>query len=102
MENIEASEQQHPGLDPDTAFVLAAVYTTSGAYPRQGHKREKVTEIVTDFLHEAARALRLTDTSGWIATVDGLDIDPAKSFAENRLTGTVTIHWGPREGGGGC
>lgn len=102
MENAEASEVQRPGVEPHAGFVLVAVYTTSGAYPREGHKREKATEIVAEFLQKAAHALHLTDTNGWVATVDGRDINPAQTFAENHLTGTVTIHWGPREGGGGC
>jgi hypothetical protein len=100
METVAAATPEGD-KHPHPEFVLVAVYTTSGPYPKHGNKREKVTEIVAAVLKEAARALNLTDTSTWIATVDGRDIDPAKTFAANHLTGTVVVHWGPREGGGG-
>lgn len=102
MEYVESPETQRGCREPQVSIVAVAVYTTSGAFPGHGHKREKATEIIANFLSQAARALRLTDTSGWVATVDDREIDSTKSYAENNLSGTVTIHWGPREGGGGC
>jgi len=88
--------------EPQLKRIEVTVYTTSGAFPGQGHKQEKLSDIVGDLLEKAAKALGLADTTNWVATVDGQEIDPLKSFAENGLTETATIHWGPREGGGGC
>lgn len=81
--------------------IMVAVYTTSGAFPDDGYDKINAKEIVAKFLEKAAKKLKLTSVEGWIATVDGREIDPHKSFHDNGLTGTVTIQWGPREGGGG-
>ncbi len=101
MESTTNPEALQAEVGRHVAPVLVSVYTTSGAYPRHGHEKVKPTEIVADFLREAAKALHLTDTSGWVATVDGREIDASRSFADNHLAGMVKIHWGPREGGGG-
>lgn len=101
MENVESAEGHRHGPEPHVGLVAVRVYTTSGSFPGQADKRVKVTEIVGEILGQAAKALQLTGTNGWVATVDGRDIDPNKTYLENHLTGTVTIHWGPREGGGG-
>jgi maltooligosyltrehalose synthase len=82
--------------------VQVSVYTTSGAYPRKGSESVKADERVEKFLKKAQRELHLTDVNGWEATVDGNIIDPNRSYEDNHLSGTVVIHWGPREGGGGC
>lgn len=81
--------------------VQVSVYTTSGSFPGQGHIAADESDRVSEVLEKAKKALHLTDTSNWVATVDGRDIDPAKTFGQNGLTGTVVIQWGPREGGGG-
>jgi hypothetical protein len=52
-------------------------------------------------LAKAAKALRLTDTTGWIATVDKRIINASVSYEANDLTGCVVVDWGPPEGGGG-
>ena len=102
METVGTSEEQRRGPELDAEFVTVAVYTTSGAYPGEGYERVKITETVGEILSKAGSTLKLTDTSKWIATVDGREIDPSKSYDTNNLKGTITIQWGPREGGGGC
>lgn len=101
MESTQNSEALNTEAGRHVTPILVSVYTTSGAYPRHGHEKVKPTETVADFLGEAAKALHLTDTAGWVATVDGREIDASRSFADNHLVATVKIHWGPREGGGG-
>ena len=96
------TEEQHSNPELDAEFVAVAVYTTSGAYPSEGHERVKITETVGEILSKAGSTLKLTDTTNWLATVDGREIDPSKSYEANDLKGTLAIHWGPREGGGGC
>ena len=102
MENFDTSKEQHETLGLDAGLVAVAVYTTSGAYPGEGNELVKIPEIVGAILSKADSTLKLTDTSNWVATVDGNKIDPSKSYEANDLKGTFTIHWGPREGGGGC
>jgi hypothetical protein len=87
--------------DKHSKTIQASVYTTSGAFPRKGSESVKADDLVQKILEQAQHALHLTDVSGWEATVDGKIVDPNKTYEQNHLTGTVVIHWGPREGGGG-
>lgn len=98
---METTEPQHHHHEHQHDYVLVSVYTTSGAFPRQGEERVKSTERVETFLREAAKHLHLTDTTGWVARVGGSEINTSRSFTEDGLTGTVKIQWGPPEGGGG-
>jgi hypothetical protein len=91
----QAAERQRP------AQVQVSVLTTSGIFPPHGHQEAKSTDIVDEVLQKAAHALHLTDTSGWVVTSANRDINPSLSYAQNDLTGTVELHWGPRESGGG-
>jgi len=99
---INTSKEQKDPLVLDADLVAVEVYTTAGAFPTKGHELVKITEIVGEILSKAGSTLKLTDTSNWNAQVDGRDVDPSKSYEANELKGTITIHWGPREGGGGC
>lgn len=85
----------------DKNHVEVAVVTTSGRYPASGFVKVASHEPVETELKRAVNGLHITDTNGWIARVDGRQIDPAKSYAQNNLTGTVVVDYGPREGGGG-
>lgn len=82
-------------------FVLVTVFTTAGVFPAEGAERVKPDTPVNDVLKRAAHKLDIKDTANWVVTVDGRDINPALSFAQNGLAGTVELDWGPREGGGG-
>lgn len=81
--------------------LLVTVFTTSGTFPTQGALRVKATEVIADVLTRAARKLNLTQTEGWVAQVEGTDINPQQTFAQAGLMGEVDIEWGEREGGGG-
>lgn len=83
------------------AHLEVRVLTTSGVFPRHGQATVHPSDLVNEILRKAAHALHLTDTSGWVVTSDGRDINAAATFAQNGLAGTVELHWGPREGGGG-
>lgn len=87
--------------DHKPTVIFVKVVTTSGTFPRHGYEREKPSDLVSKLLRKVAHALHLTDVSTWVATVEGQEIDPEKTYAENGLTETVTIQWGPKEGGGG-
>ena|SRR5688572_15735119 len=101
MEAMDPSRGQNAGAERRPDFVDVSVYTTSGAYPKKGSKKVKAQGLISEELDRAKHHLKLTDTSGWVVLVDGKKIDASRSFTANGLTGTVVIHWGPREGGGG-
>lgn len=91
---------QHP--DPNKK-VEVAVLTTSGRWPAApGFEEVPRMQKVQVSLEKAARELHLTSTAGWIATVDGKEINPALSFEENGLGPKVVIDFHPRASGGGC
>lgn len=102
MSQIEVEADAQKAKPPKPETILAKVMTTSGVHPRKGYEEVKPKEKVDKFLREAARALHLTDVEGWAAKVDGREINPEKSFAENSLAGEVCIQWNPPEGGGGA
>lgn len=77
------------------------VLTTSGRWPTQGGESTPINQPVHVVLAKAARELAIVDTTGWIATVGGREINVSSSFADNGLTGEVTIDFGPRAAGGG-
>ena len=93
----EAIEQQHP----QPQHIHVAVITTAGVWPAQGFESVSVHQKVRQALHQAARQLRLTDISGWVAVADGKELNIEATYLENGLYGCVSIDYGPREGGGG-
>lgn len=88
------------GEKPET-HVDVLVTTTSGDYPETGTDSVPVNQPVRQQLKAAAKALNIVDTTNWVAKVGGNDIDQDKSYADNGLSGSVTIDYGPHEGGGG-
>ena len=83
-------------------LVEVTVFTTSGTFPEEGALRVPPVTVVKQVLARAAAKLDLTDTTDWVVTVGGRDINPNNSFTQNGLSGRVELEWGPREGGGGA
>lgn len=83
-------------------LVEVTVFTTSGTFPEEGALRVPPVSVVKQVLARAAAKLDLTDTTDWVVTVGGRDINPDRSFTQNGLAGRVELEWGPREGGGGA
>ncbi|MGO4569974.1 hypothetical protein AB4Z52_34325 [Rhizobium sp. 2YAF20] len=81
--------------------VTVAVFTTSGTFPGQGVLRVKTSTAISAILVQAASALHLADTSGWIVTVNGQTINQSQTFEQAGLHGDVELEWGAPEGGGG-
>lgn len=81
--------------------IFVAVVTTSGSWPSQGFESVPERQPVKHQLQRAANKLGLTDTSTWVAKVNGKEIDINKNYAENGLHCKVEIDYGPRAGGGG-
>lgn len=83
-------------------FLSVAVLTTSGRYPDEGFIQVPQHQPVKAILQKASKNLDLTDTEGWIARVNDLEIDTRSSYEANRLRGEIVLDWGPSEGGGGA
>jgi hypothetical protein len=96
-------ERTHPGQErpPQPQHIGVAVITTSGIWPPDGYDPTPPHQKVRVQLERAARELRLTDTSNWVAKVAGRELDVNASFIDNGLSSQVGIDYGPREGGGG-
>jgi hypothetical protein len=103
---METHPPHHPHAGGSDHTVKIAISTTAGFFPAEGFDDVSGDQKVHVQLEKAAKALKLTDTSRWIATVTDArgkrTIDVAKTYAENALIGEVTIDWGPSEGGGGA
>ena len=91
-------DQKHP----KPHHLFAAVITTAGTFPAEGFDEVPENQPVKVELEHATKKLGITNTTGWIATVGGRELNVAKSYVDSDLKGTVEINWGPREGGGGC
>jgi len=87
---------------PHPTHIEVAVVTTSGAWPSNGFDSVPVHQKVRQKLEQAARALHITDITGWVALVDGRELNIEASYLDNGLMGRITVDYGPREGGGGC
>jgi hypothetical protein len=96
-------ERTHPGQErpPQQQQIGVAVITTSGIWPGDGYDTVPVHQKVRIQLERAARELRLTDTSNWLATAAGRELNVDASYLDNGLSGQVGIDFGPRAGGGG-
>jgi hypothetical protein len=86
----------------DEKHILVRVATTSGIFPSTGFKKESDDQKVEVILKEAAKELKISNTEGWFAKVDGKDINPNLSYEQNGLKGEITIDYGKKHGGGGA
>lgn len=87
---------------PKPNHLLVAVLTTAGSYPGEGFDEVPENQTIKVELEHAAKALKLTNTTNWVAKVGGTELDIEKSYATNHLSGKVEINYGPRETGGGA
>lgn len=81
--------------------VRVSISTTSGFFPEEGFVPVPEDEKVHFLLEKAQRTLDLKDTADWGVNVAGRRIDPGQTYAENGLSGEVTLSWGAKRGGGG-
>ncbi len=81
--------------------IDVVIATTAGFYPAEGVERLPIDQPVKVQLAKAAKALKITDVTGWIARVGTRELDVEKSYAANGLECKVEIDYGRREGGGG-
>jgi len=81
--------------------IEVAVVTTSGSFPEEGFEKVSIHQKVMVILKKAQEKLKIVSTDKWVAKVGGRIINPDSSYVENNLSGTITIDYGPSEGGGG-
>ena len=83
--------------------VAVAVLTPVGIYPNEeDFRREPEITVIEKVLKDADHKLNITNTSDWVAKVDGRKLDPAKTFKQEHLSGIVEIEYHKHEGGGGA
>jgi hypothetical protein len=83
--------------------VAVAVLTPVGIYPNEeDFRREPESTVIEKVLKAAAEKLKITNTTDWVAKVDGRKLDPAKTFKHEGLSGIVEIEYHKHEGGGGA
>ena len=99
-------EEHERETGKDEKKVKVAISTTAGFFPAQGFDEVPSNQKVEVQLSKAAKKLGITSTDKWIATVNTptgkKTVVVTSTYAENGLTGEVTIDWGPSEGGGGA
>jgi hypothetical protein len=105
MSSEHAGARSSPERHEQEHFVEVSISTTAGFFPAEGFNRVPIEQKVEVELAEAKSKLKIKDTTGWVATVTSptgkRQIDVARSYRDNGLTGRVEIDWGPSEGGGG-
>lgn len=82
-------------------FIQVEVVTVSGSYPDEGYLDVPINQKVKVLLDKASKKLGIVDTEGFVASVDGVEIDINSSYSSLGLTGETSIDWSKREGGGG-
>jgi hypothetical protein len=82
-------------------FVEVKVVTTAGNYPAEGYETISREQHIQHILDQAKTKLKIVDTDGWVARINGQVISPTKTYAELDLHGEVCIDYGKHEGGGG-
>ncbi len=97
MSDPSKNQEKHPA----DKFIDVRVVTTAALFPADGYERVPERQKLTPILHRAAAALGLTDTSGYIVTVNGNVVDLDKTYEALGLAGHVDLRWGPPAGAGG-
>lgn len=82
-------------------FIKAEVITVSGSFPVEGSKDVPIHQKIRILLEKASAALGIVNTDGFIATINGQEIDINVTYESLNLTDDITIDWSKREGGGG-
>jgi hypothetical protein len=78
--------------------VEVMIQTPKGTWPTEGFVKVPVVQRVALQLHHAATSLRIEDTESWVASADGVRINPFASYRENGLTKRAFIRYQPSEG----
>ena len=105
MSHLEILEKDRPfdNNDKKIKYLGVAVITPDGTYPEEdGYRRISELDRIATVLKAAADALKITNTSDWVAKVGDRVLDPMRTFAEEKLSCVVDIEYHKHEGGGGA
>lgn len=105
VSHIAVLEKDRPSDDKDKKidYLGVAVITPDGTYPDEdGYRRVQAREKIATVLKLAADALKITNTTDWVAKVGDRQLDPSRTFAEEKLSCVVDIEYHKHEGGGGA
>lgn len=96
----ESAEEAEKHKERD---VAVAVITPKGIYPDENDfRRVPESTVIAEVLKAAADQLKITNTSDWVAKVDGQQLNVDKTFKHEKLSGIVEIEYHKHEGGGGA
>ena len=89
---------------PDESYELGvSVVTPKGFFPSDDdYRRAYSNEKIQTLLDEVKKQQELTNTDGWVITVDERVVDPTKTFGEEALKCVLDMEWHKAEGGGGA
>ena len=82
-------------------FIKAEVITVSGSFPDEGSTDVPIHQKIRILLEKASAALGIINTDGFIATINGQEIDINATYESLGLSDITAIDWSKREGGGG-
>jgi len=105
MSHIAVLEKDSPSNDEDKkiSHLGVAIITPDGTYPGEDeYRRVSGQEKIGAILKLAADALKITNTTDWIAKAGDRQLDPTRTFAEEKLSCVVDIEYHKHEGGGGA
>jgi hypothetical protein len=77
--------------------VEVVVRTPNGTWPTEGFFEVPVAQKIALQLSHAATSLKIEDTRNWVASADGMELDPDSSYRENGLSGRAYIWYRPPE-----
>jgi hypothetical protein len=96
----ESAEEAEKRKEHD---VAVAVITPKGIYPDENDfRRVPESTVIAEVLKAAADQFKITNTSDWVAKVDGQQLNVDKTFKHEKLSGIVEIEYHKHEGGGGA
>lgn len=103
MNHQALAERADAAVKRNEHEAAVAIITPKGIYPdEEDFRREAENTVIATVLEAAANKLGITNTSDWVAKVYGRQIDPQKTFKQERLMGIVEIEYHKHEGGGGA
>jgi hypothetical protein len=90
------SEELMTDSDDLLQHVKLAVRTPGRTWPTEGFILVPASQGVHEQLTRAVEALGIrADTSGWIASSEGRNVDIQATLMENGLAGEIIIRYGP-------
>ena len=81
----------------EVEHVEVVVRTPNGTWPTEGFFEVPMEQKVALQLSHAATSLNIEDVKNWVASANGVKLDPDASYRENGLSGRAYIWYRPPE-----